>query len=224
MRRTPKEVVADAPSEDQDGEPVIAQLSCDGRATLTRFRTTELTATGAATDNPAPADRGGHVIAVAASATNDAWAVTSGGAFASGAPAPPRLYHLMNIEPPKAERGNSQESSTEQPPPAGPSEEPAPPPPPAPATKITTTKRTIKLAPALYDVKSKLHTSTVAGRVALELYITFKLRRATTIGAHALRGGRVVSVARPKHFKGHSGTLILSLDRAHWPTKVTFVS
>jgi len=58
--------------------------------------------------------------------------------------------------------------------------------------------------------------------VYLSLYITFKVRRPVTIGARALRSGHVVSQARPRHFAGDSGLLVLSLNRRHWPTKVSF--
>ena len=78
---------------------------------------------------------------------------------------------------------------------------------------------TVTLPPAVYDVKAKLHTIKRHGKLYLSLYITFKLRRAVTSGAHALRHGHVVSVAKPRHFAGHSGLLILTLNRKHWPTK-----
>jgi hypothetical protein len=32
----------------------------------------------------------------------------------------------------------------------------------------------------------------------------------------------LVGQARPRHFAGHSGLLVLSLNRKHWPTKVSF--
>ncbi len=232
MRRTQAETVAGDPSEDTHGEPVIAQASCSGTTTLTRFRANELALGGTETQHSAPADREGElsgegtVSAVAAIAPNDAWAATGFGTFASGEKAPPHLYRLTNGLTPEAEAGNDDEGARpkREPKEKAPTPEATPPPPPPPAPTTTTTKRTIRLPAAVYDVRSKLHTSDAAGHVTLSLYITFKLRRAVTIGAHALRKGKLVSVARPKHFAGHSGTLVLVLNRAHWPTKVTFVT
>lgn len=225
MRRTAGEVVPGAPSEDRSEEPVIAQVGCNGTTTLTRFRTTEVLLHGEATALSAPADREGRVTAVAASAPNAAWAATSAGTFASGRHAPPHLYRLTDGEPAEAEAGDNHETRVthERAPPSF-KEEPAPPPAPPSAPTIITTKKTIKLKPAIYDVKSELRTSTASGHVELNLYLTFKLRRSVTVGAHALQGRRVVSVAKPKRFKGRTGTLVLSLSRQHWPTKVTFIS
>ena len=70
----------------------------------------------------------------------------------------------------------------------------------------------------------KVHATRRHGRLTLSLYLTFKVRRPTTIGAEALRRGRVVSVARPRHFTAGRGLLILNLDRRRWPTKVSFLA
>jgi hypothetical protein len=230
MRRTAGEVIAGDPSEDAQPEPVIAQVACDGTVTLTRFRTNEVLENGTVTSNPAPADREGHVTAVAASAPNDAWATTSKGDFppdttegrSTPAVAPPHLYHLTDGLPPDAEAGNSLETRVKREPPVPVFHEETPPPAPAPVVLTVTTKRTIKLPPAIYGVKSSVHTSTVAGHTKIDLYLTFRLRRAVTVGARALRNGHVVSVAKATRFRGRTGKLVLSLDRAHWPTKVTF--
>ncbi len=216
------------------GEPVIAEVRCDGPARLVRLRTEELQTVG---NEVGESGTGkivavpGEVTAVAASAPNDAWAAigapgeVSRRFFADGAWETPHLYHYWNGQPPEAEAGNELESQTrpsEPPPSKEPPEPPEPPAPPAP--KTVTHRKTIKLAPSIYDVKAKLHTSTVGGHPRFSLYLTFRLRRSVTVGAHALRSGRVVSVAPPRRFSGHTGTLILNLTRQNWPTKVTFVA
>jgi hypothetical protein len=204
------------------GQPVIAQANCEGTTTVTRF-----------SEGPsAPADRAGGVTAIAANAVNDAWAATSAGT--SGGPLAasdefPHLYRLTDGEPPEAPEGNEEEPERlkeeeegreEEPQP--PAAEAPPPPPPVEAPPTVTRTRTVTLPPAVYDVKAKLHTAERNGQVQLSLYITFKVRRPVTIGARALRSGQVVSQARPRHFAGHSGLLVLSLNRKHWPTKVSF--
>ncbi len=213
------------PNEDVAvGEPVIARAGCNGTTTVTRFRIPD------PTDEPvqAPADREGGVTAIAANATNDAWAATSKGLLKSGFEQPPRLYRLTNGEPPEAPEGNDIEEPPRVPHlkvdvPITVIEPPQPEPPPEQLAPVIENRK-VTLPPAIYDVKAKLHTIKRHGKLYLDLYLTFKLRRAVTIGAHALEHGRVVSVAKPKHFAGRTGLLILSLNRKHWPTKVNFVS
>jgi hypothetical protein len=101
--------------------------------------------------------------------------------------------------------------------------EESPPPPPPPPPAVVNTTHSLKLPPAIYDVKVKLHTRKSGGQVSLALYITFRVRRAVTLGVEALRHGHVVSRAHSKHFTSHKGTLILNLSRKHWPTKIKFV-
>jgi hypothetical protein len=207
------------------GEPVIAQVGCDGAATLTRFRVPE----AQGSSQLVPADRAGGVTAIAANATNDAWAATSKGIPLSGKE-PPRLYRLRNEQPPAAPEGNDVETrplplEEELPiPPLEPpkEEEPAP----APTTTATTVTQlpSITLPAAIYDVKVKLHKVKRHGRTYLSLYLTFKVLRPVTLGAQALRHGRVVSHARARLFTGKTGTLILSVERKRWPTSVRFVS
>jgi len=216
------------PNEDAKvGEPVIARANCEGETTTTRFRVEDPTPAGSGFE--APADREGSVTAVAANAANDAWAATSAGSLTLpnsviGQPQPPHLYRLTNGQPPEAPEGNDNEASHAElkldapivviePPLPEPPE-----PPPAPVTKTST----VTLPAAVYDVKAKLHTTKVHGQLIFKLYLTFKLRRAVTLGAHALRDGRVVSVAKARHFAGHSGQLILTLNRKRWPTNVKF--
>jgi hypothetical protein len=199
------------------GEPVIAQVRCDGATTLTRFRVPE---------TPVPADLGGSVTAIAANATNDAWAATSIGALS---PQPPRLYRLTNGMEPEAPEGNNEESRplelevdkpiyeeekapVETATAVSTSVEALPPPPP------------ITLPPAIYDVTVKLHKVKRHGRIYLSLYLTFNVQRPVTLGAQALRRGHVVSTARPRLFSGHTGQLILSVERKRWPTNIRFIS
>src|SRR5262249_51485092 len=103
-----------------------------------------------------------------------------------------------------------------------PPQEPPPPPPPSPPIINQTPSST--LPPAVYDVKVKLHTGKRRGRTYLSLYLTFKVRRSITLGAQALRHGRVVSVARAKTFSGHKGQLTLNVERKRWPTSVQFTT
>jgi hypothetical protein len=209
-----------APSVPAVAEPVVAQVGCQGSAMLTRFRTA----------GDEPSDGEGTATAVAATANNDAWAATSEGeSFGSRARSPqrPHLYRLTNGRPPEAPEGNDEEpprprETTEEPPIFVFEPAPAPPPPP-PALTVTQTP-TVTLPPAVFGVKVKLHRTKRHGHIIFSLYLTFKLRRPITIGAQALRHGRVVSVARHRRFAGKTGVLILQLDRRRWPTQVRFVA
>jgi hypothetical protein len=102
-------------------------------------------------------------------------------------------------------------------------EEPAEAAAPAPSPSVTQLPETT-LPPAIYDVKVKLHKVKRHRRTYLSLYLTFKVLRPVTLGAQALRNGRVVSHARARLFSGKTGTLILSVERKRWPTTVRFVS
>jgi hypothetical protein len=102
-----------------------------------------------------------------------------------------------------------------------PPEEPAPVVQPLP---VVTQVPSTTLPPAIYDVKVKLHTIKRHGRRYFSLYLTFKVRRPITLGAQALRRGRVVSVARAKPFTGRTGQLILNVERKRWPTSVQFTT
>jgi hypothetical protein len=171
------------------------------------------------------------VTAIAANATNDAWAATSMGRppGTQTEPQPPHLYRLSNGKAPEAPEGNNEESRPlelevdkpiyeEEKAPvetavvASTSLETVPPPPP------------VTLPPAVYDVKVKLHKVKRHGRIYLSLYLTFKVQRPVKLGAQALRRGRVVSTARPQLFAGHTGQLILSVERKRWPTNIRFIS
>jgi hypothetical protein len=143
------------------------------------------------------------------------------GSVQGDAPEPPHLYQLTDGARPDASEGDDFEErplELQLDPPILVLEPPPPPPPPPPPATVTHTRR-VKLAPAIYDVKAKVH-----GRHNLSLYLSFKLRRAITIGAEGLRHGHVVSKAHPRHFAGHKGVLVLELNRKRWPTKVRFVA
>ena len=211
------------------GEPVIVKAACDGTTSVTRFRVEDLTYKG----SPKPlvaADREGHVSAITANATNDVWAATTGGsllaesgvgAFTSE-PQPPHLYRLTDGLTPQAPEGDDLEErplELQLDPPVI-VLEPPPPLPAEPAPTTVTKTRTVKLPPAIFDVKAKLH----KGKHDLSLYLSFRVRRPVTIGAQALRRGHIVSEAPPRRFTGHRGLLILKLDRTRWPTKVRFVA
>jgi hypothetical protein len=222
----PKEsTVEDPNARPIEGEPVIAQAACDGATTVTRFHVEDPTYKGSLPKPPlVPADREGYVSAVAANASNDAWVATSTGSVfnetGNAVLQPPHLYRLTDGSKPDAPEGNDLEER--------PLElnldppilvlEPPPPLPPTPAPTTVTETHKIKLPPAIYGVKAKLH-----GKRSLSLYLSFRIRRPVTIGAQALRHGRVVSEARPRRFAGDRGLLILKLDRKRWPTKVRFV-
>ena len=215
------------PNTKPEGEPVIVRAACDGTTSVTSFRVEDPTYKG----SPKPlvaADRQGYVTAIAANATNDAWAATFPGSLTeesgmgSAEPQPPHLYRLTDGLAPQEPEGNDLEER--------PLElqldapiivlEPPPPLPPEPPPTTVTKKRHVKLRPAIYDIKAKLHKS----RRGLSLYLTFRVRRPVTLGAQALRHGHVVSRARARRFRGKRGLLILALNRKRWPTKVRFVA
>ena len=215
-------------------EPVIVQASCDGRYTTTRFRAREA-ADQEHTEHfeTTAADRAGTVTAIVASAKNDVWASTSDGLL-EGREEPgyighrervvqqPRLYQFTDGQPPMAPEGNEEEErpiELQENPPTY-IFEPAPEPPLPPVPPPVTTTNTTHEPPAVYGVKAKLHQT----GAKFSLYLTFKLRRPVTLGAQGLRSGRVVASARPRHFAGSRGTLVLELNRKHWPTKIRFTS
>jgi len=225
MRRA---TAGSGPNEDAAvGEPVIVQAACGGTTTATRFRIQDPTAPG----SEAPADRTGGVTAVAANAANDAWAATSRGTLTSEVAEPPRLYRLTNGQAPEAPEGTTSQlpyeegrEATVETPTRYVFEAPKP----EPALEFPAVAEVApfvyKPRPATYAVKAKVATTKHDGHVYYYLHLTFRLRRPVTIGAQALLRGHVVSEARPKHFKGRTGLLILRLERSHWPTKIRFIA
>jgi hypothetical protein len=195
-------------------EAIIVRALCGGATTATQLLNSE---------GKAPQPPENLVSAIAANASNDAWAAIAG----QEAGEPLRLYRFTDGQPPDAPSGNDLESrppELEQDKPIFefiPPKEEAPPPPPPPIVSQTPSST---LPPAVYDVKVKLHTAKRRGRTYLSLYLTFKVRRSITLGAQALRHGRVVSVARAKTFSGRTGQLILNVERKRWPTSVQFTT
>jgi hypothetical protein len=215
------------PNEDQIGEPTIALLTCEGTATVIRFRASDPTYAGPGPAPTAPADRGGTVTAIAANAPNDAWAATSKGDLqVSGSTSlyfqAPHLYRLTDGQPPAAPQGDDVEPrplELQLDPPIFVLEPPPPPPPPPPPVTVSR-RHAVKLLPAIYRVRVK-----VRGRQRhLSLYLMFRVRRPVTLGAQALRHKKVVGVALPHHFTGRSGVLVIALNRKRWPTKIRFVA
>jgi hypothetical protein len=218
------------PDEDRAPEPVIVDATCDGTTTTTRFEIADPNPTyvGSATALTAPADRDGTITAIAANAVNDAWAATSYGGLDENVSGEtdayneaPHLYRLTDGQPPDAAAGNDDEQRplTLQFDPAPIPEPPAPTPAPPPPPPVVTQTPTRDPLPSIYDVKSKL-----VGKKELKLYLTFKLRRPVTLGAQALRDGRVVSSAPLHHFTGKTGQLVLAIDAKAYPTQVRFTS
>jgi hypothetical protein len=229
-RLVPKKAsaVGSDPNEAPAAEPAIVQAACDGTTSVTRFRVEDPTYHGSSTSK-VPADREGYVNAIAANATNDAWAATTpgslteeSGSVSSSEPQPPHLYRLTDGLTPQAPEGNDLEERPLELQLDAPTIvlEPPLPLPPEPAPTTVTQTHTVKLPSAIFDVKAKLH----KGKHGLTLYLSFRVRRPVTLGAQALRHGHIVSEARPRLFTGRHGLLILKLNRKHWPTKVRLVA
>ena len=217
-------------SEFADEEPQLVHAACGQPPATTEFRLAD--PTGA--DQMVPADFEGSVSAVAANASNDAWAATTDGrwpyCFCGGqeiaGPLAPHLYQWTDGQPPDAPAGDDNEARpsvfTLDPPVyvvGSPTVIVTPVVVTTTQTKGKTKKR--KLPPPIYDVHDKLQRT---GTGIYVLYLTFKLRRPVTIGLEGLRGGKVVASTGLKRFRGHRGELALKLDRNHWPTKLRLVT
>jgi hypothetical protein len=229
---------AAATSLNDDGvrEPALAEVTCRGAVTTTRFAVPDPTA-NPATAPIVPAARGGLVTSVAANAANDAWAATTAGQLKGRQPGNPnhtaiqrpRLYRLTDGAAPRGRAGDDDEPRPivllpdpdifiDRPP------EPEP----APAPDVTVTRQAppsikqVKLKAAVYRVVISKPRRT--GPRTFVLVVRFRVRRPVTIGMQALRGRRVVSSSGLKRFKGARGKLTLKLDRRRWPTRLRFVS
>jgi hypothetical protein len=215
-------------------QPVLAQVSCSGTPQTTVFQIP----TPADALSVAPtiaADAGGIITAVAASASNDAWAASSPGQFTDDidgnlgtALQPPSFYQLTDGQTPDAPAGNDSESRPvvtgteptifEFPPPVV-----VPAPPPAvTVTKTSKAKKIVKreLAP-VYDIKKPAEGKLINGTVSLSL--SFRVRRKVRIGLEGLRGRKVVASSGIRTFSGKRGTLVLELSTKAWPTRLEFV-
>jgi hypothetical protein len=214
-------------------QPAIVQATCGQAPSTTTFP-----------DPTTPtnqADPSAETSAVAANAANDAWAAATPGNFAAdtgggvveGFYTPPHLYRWTDGQTPAAPAGDDNETRPSlftldapvyvQPPAVVIT--------PTTVTTSTTTSPTqqVNLPPALYGVHSKLRQRSCSTKrspkpcVKFTLYISFKLRRPITVGVEGLRGKKIVARSGMKRFTGPTGTLALSLNRAHWPTKIAFV-
>jgi hypothetical protein len=213
-------------------EPMLVRADCGRAPIITRFVIPDPFDADQAHAAHIPADRSGDRAVVAATAANDAWAATAFGAVVrpdgSGTinNQRPHIYRLTNGQPPLTPAGDDYEPrpSIFKPDPPVYQVLPAPTPAPTPITQ-TVTKTQTKVVkkpgkPAIYATKAKLQRSRTG---AFTLVISFKVRAPITIGAQALRRGRVVSSTGLKRFKPKSGQLVLRLDPKHWPTKIKFV-
>lgn len=218
----------------QETEPVLVEVSCDGTWSQTQFRIPDPTASDAGGAVQVPADSGGYVTAVAAIASNDAWAATSPGLTPDNAATPdafepPRLYQLTDGQAPlDVPTGNDVESR-----PVVITPEPtifsiAPPviitaPPPA-TTKYTHQKpkvNRVTLKPAVFDIGEPRVAKAAGGMYTLSL--SFKVRRKVRIGLEAVRHGKVVSSSGLRTFTGTRGTLVVRLNPKAWPTGLKFI-
>jgi hypothetical protein len=224
-------------NDEGSGEPVLVRAGCDRTVTETRFRVPDPTVSPS-TAPLVPANRGGSILSMAATASNEAWAATSEGELSrpggqSGIVQRPHLYRLTDTAPPAAPAGDDVEERPieihtdppifiEEPAP----EEPAPVVTASAPPRTVLTKKTQKVrqkAP-IYAVRPLKARAIKNGRFAgrFVLAITFKVRRPVTIGLQGLRRGKVVTSSGLKRFKGARGRLELRLDRRRWPTKVRF--
>lgn len=212
-------------NNDRAPEPVLARVACDGTISLTRFRIpdpVEPTQPGP----PVAANRNGSVLAVAATAPNDAWVATSAGELKRPVEEttlfyqPPRLYRFSDGLPPRAPAGDDDEKRPlelqEDQPIIVYAPLPPPPPPPPPVVTTTTETSTVTLPPAVYAIKARVK--------KLTLYVSFKVRREVRLGLAAVRGRKVVASTRLRTFKPGRGVLSLTLRRKRWPTGIRFLT
>lgn len=218
---------------EQGLQSALAQVSCTSAPQVTVF---QIPAPAYATSGTATiaADGNGAITAVAASASNDAWAASSPGEFntdlggSGDAQQPPALYQFTDGQTPNAPAGNSIESR-----PVTTGTEPTifefPPPVvvPAPPAAITVTKtskatKVVKREPAaIYGLQKPEEGKLVDGFVTLS--VSFRVRRKVRIGLEALRAHRVVASSGVKTFSGRRGTLALRLSTKAWPTSLKFI-
>jgi hypothetical protein len=210
-------------------EPALVHAVCGQPPTVTEFRRPDPFSADQADAPLVPADFVGAATAVAAPATNDAWAATTDGNWKSadvnnpiGGSLRPHVYLWTDGQPPDAPAGDDSEQRPSLFTLDAPVYQVAPPAVVVTPVVVTTTETkknttTIRLKPAIYAIHSRLVPS--AGGT-FTLYLTFKVRRPVTIGLQGLRRGRVVASTGLKHFRGHSGQLALTLDRNHWPTRL----
>lgn len=214
---------------DATRQAAIVHAVCGQSPVTTSFVMPDPTMASQSTAPLVPANPGDtdSVSAIAASASNDAWAATSGGNLPTAGQYPirPHLYQFTDGQMPNAPAGNDDESRPPTLFTVPPTYVQSPPtivvigPTTTTQTKPGTTKiRRVK--PPIYSVKAQ-RPLRVGRRVIL--YVTFKVRYAVTIGVEALRGHTVVARSGLRTFRGRSGRLALVLDPARWPTSLKFV-
>lgn len=220
-------------NDDGQSEPAIVLASCGRAPRVTRFRIPDPFDADQAHAQLVPADRQGATTAVAANAANDAWAATTNGDVRSPDPLNPstynqrpRLYRLTDGQPPQAPRGDDYEprpSVFTLDPPVYVEAPPVYVDPPSTVTTVTKRRKATakKLKPAIYAVAARLRHAPGGG---FALVVTFRVRRALTIGVEALRRRTVVSASGLKRFTGRRGVLTLRLDPHRWPTGIRFVT
>ncbi|MGO9899311.1 MAG: hypothetical protein ACLP0J_06395 [Solirubrobacteraceae bacterium] len=207
--------------------PVVVRAACGQSPAITQFERPDPFAANQANAAPTPVDLNVNspAVIVSASAVNDAWAaVNIGNFYGSQTERQERahLYLLTDGQAPDAPRGNDDEAPR-------PSLFPLQPPtyviePPQTiviqGTSTTTKKKgkatTVKEAPAVYDTTKKLNPHT------LTLTISFRVRRPVTLGIEAFDGRKLVAWSGYRRFTAHTGKLTLVLNRAHWPTRLSF--
>ncbi len=216
-----------------DDEPVLVRVACGQQPTITEFRRPDPFDADQASAPQIPADANGWITAVSADASNDAWAATSAGSWDYtntvvdiATTLAPQLYQWTDGLPPDAPAGNDEESRPSLFTLGPPVYDVGSPTVVVTPVTVTTTSHTgtvkqVKLRPAIYAMRSRL---VHGAHGSFTLYLTFKVRRAVTVGLHALRGRKVVATSGLKHFAGHSGTLSVELNRARWPTRLTLVT
>jgi hypothetical protein len=216
-----------------DGDAALVSVDCGKTPSVTRFVIPDPFDPDQAHAALVPANNRAAATALAADVANDAWAATTSGLLSRVVDANrqdyfqrPHMYRLTDGQPPLTAAGDDYEprpSIFKLDPPVY---QVLPPPSPVitPVTTTTTTTTTHVVhkpgKPAIYGVKAKSHRSR---KGAFTLVITFKVRAPVTIGAQALRRGKVVSSTGLKRFRPTHGELVLRLDPKHWPTKIKFV-
>jgi hypothetical protein len=199
-------------------EPAIVQASCDGTATVTRFRIPDPLGSG----TMIPADEGGTIEAVAANAANDGWAATNAGRLVLFSEIPfqaPQLYRFTDGTAPRAPAGNDIETRAAQT-----QQDPAtylykPPPPPKlpPLPRGSTTKQ---VPPAITGIHRKVNR---AGH-RYTLTLSFKVRRRVVMGLDAFLHNSLIASTGLKQLRPPSGQLQLGLSPKRWPTRLAFTS
>jgi hypothetical protein len=216
-------------------QPVIAHVACGASPTVTQweFLRPDPLSADQGTAPLVPADSGGSITAVSASATNDAWAATStgvwayaksGGVLISG-PMAPHFYQFTDGQTPDAPAGNDDEARPSLFTLSPPVYEVTSPIVVSPTVTKTVKKKRppkrVTLAPAVYALRTTLG-HTAGGTYSLHLL--FKVRRPVTLGLAVLHGKRVVARTPLERFRRGTGELSIPISRDAWPTGLKLLS